>query len=33
MSHCHSEHKEISNNVHTFYIGFDLDDFGRISQV
>ena len=33
MSHCHSEHKEISNNVHTFYIGFDLDDFGKISQV
>ncbi|AGU76054.1 DUF1837 domain-containing protein [Streptococcus sp. SI1] len=33
MSHNHSEHLEIKENVHTFYIGFDLDNFGKISQV
>lgn len=33
MSHNHSEHIENKENVHTFYIGFDLDNSGKISQV
>ncbi|EMB57221.1 DUF1837 domain-containing protein [Streptococcus mutans] len=33
MSHNHSEHIENKENVHTFYIGFDLDNSGNMSQV
>ncbi|MGQ7331519.1 HamA C-terminal domain-containing protein [Streptococcus suis] len=33
MSHNHSEHVMFKENVHTFYIGFDLDNSGNLSQV